>query len=133
MNITIEPMKIGPITNEQLKQYAEASGDHNPIHLDDDIARKAGLSGRIAHGMLSMGYLARQADRAVAAIATEARKKAHLHSIQTRFKAMTFPGDVITITAMVRAGTSQGEWLVALEAKNQKGEVTTQGEAKVLS
>ena len=45
-------------TKEQIAAYAEASGDHNPIHLDDDFARSVGLPGLIAHGMLQMGLLA---------------------------------------------------------------------------
>ncbi len=51
-------------TKEQIAAYAEASGDHNPIHLDDDFARKVGLPGVIAHGMLQMGLMARVAAEA---------------------------------------------------------------------
>ena len=40
---------------EQIAAYAEASGDHNPIHLDDEFARSVGLPGVIVHGMLQMG------------------------------------------------------------------------------
>jgi hypothetical protein len=42
-----------------LVRYAQASGDHNPIHLDDQAARRAGLGGVIAHGMLSMALAGR--------------------------------------------------------------------------
>ena len=45
-------------TREQIAEYAEASGDHNPIHLDEEFARTVGLPGVIAHGMLQMGLLA---------------------------------------------------------------------------
>src|SRR2546423_14043899 len=45
-------------TREQIAEYAEVSGDHNPIHLDDEVARSVGLPGLIAHGMLQMGLLA---------------------------------------------------------------------------
>src|SRR5258708_39652776 len=45
-------------TKAQIAAYAEASGDHNPIHLDDDFAQKVGLPGVIAHGMLQMGLMA---------------------------------------------------------------------------
>ena len=44
-------------TKEQIAAYAEASGDHNPIHLDGAFARSVGLPGIIAHGMLQMGIL----------------------------------------------------------------------------
>jgi acyl dehydratase len=43
------------LTRESLERYARASGDLNPIHLRDDIARETGLPGVIAHGMLTMG------------------------------------------------------------------------------
>src|ERR1700719_5102672 len=44
------------VTVEQIRQYAEASGDRNPIHLDETFARSAGLPGVIAHGMLTMAF-----------------------------------------------------------------------------
>ena len=51
-------------TKEQIAAYAEASGDRNPIHLDDDFARSVGLPGVIAHGMLQMGIAATVAAQA---------------------------------------------------------------------
>lgn len=47
------------ITRADLARYAEASGDTNPIHLDDEIARAVGLPGVIAHGMFTMALAAR--------------------------------------------------------------------------
>ena len=43
------------VTRADLRAYAEASGDRNPIHLDEDVARAVGLPDVIAHGMLTMG------------------------------------------------------------------------------
>ena len=51
--------RVFTITREDLVRYAEASGDHNPIHQDDDIARSVGLPGVIAHGMFTMALVAR--------------------------------------------------------------------------
>ncbi|HLZ81280.1 MAG TPA: MaoC/PaaZ C-terminal domain-containing protein, partial [Ktedonobacteraceae bacterium] len=51
------PLVKPPITQEQLQRYAEASGDHNPIHLDEEAAHHVGLDSVIAHGMLSMAFL----------------------------------------------------------------------------
>lgn len=51
--------KFPPITQTQIGLYATASGDHNPIHLNPDFAKSAGLGGTIAHGMLSMGMVGR--------------------------------------------------------------------------
>ena len=47
------------VTRADLVAYAEASGDHNPIHQDDDVARSVGLPGVIAHGMYTMALAAR--------------------------------------------------------------------------
>ncbi|MDR1441904.1 MAG: MaoC family dehydratase N-terminal domain-containing protein [Bifidobacteriaceae bacterium] len=45
------------LTRADLRRYATASGDHNPIHLDEEAAKAAGLPGVIAHGMLTMGQV----------------------------------------------------------------------------
>lgn len=50
-------LEKGPIERDDLKRYGAASGDPNPMHLDDAIAQSAGYPGVFAHGMLSMGYL----------------------------------------------------------------------------
>ncbi|WP_182525676.1 MaoC/PaaZ C-terminal domain-containing protein [Nocardioides dongkuii] len=47
------------VTRADLVRYAAASGDHNPIHQDDDVARSVGLPGVIAHGMYTMALAAR--------------------------------------------------------------------------
>jgi acyl dehydratase len=50
------------ITRADLLAYAEASGDHNPIHQDDEVARSVGLPGIIAHGMYTLALAARYVD-----------------------------------------------------------------------
>ena len=45
-----------PLTRDSLVRYAGASGDFNPIHYRDDVARSVGLPGVLAHGMLTMGF-----------------------------------------------------------------------------
>jgi acyl dehydratase len=52
-------LELEPITRTTLALYGPASGDHNPIHLDIDVARSVGLDDVFAHGMLSMAYLGR--------------------------------------------------------------------------
>ena len=47
------------VTRADLARYAAASGDHNPIHQDEDVARSVGLPGVIAHGMFTMALAAR--------------------------------------------------------------------------
>ena len=55
----IPALELAPITRFTLALYAGASGDHNPIHIDSDFAKKAGMPDVFAHGMLSMAYLGR--------------------------------------------------------------------------
>lgn len=55
---TFEPITY-PLTRADLVAYAEASGDPNPIHQDEDVARSVGLPGVIAHGMLTLGLAGR--------------------------------------------------------------------------
>lgn len=54
----LEPLEF-TVTREDLVAYAEASGDHNPIHQDEDVARAVGLPGVIAHGMYTLALAAR--------------------------------------------------------------------------
>jgi acyl dehydratase len=56
--VTLEP-RTYTVTRADLLAYAEASGDHNPIHQDDEVARSVGLPGVIAHGMYTMALAAR--------------------------------------------------------------------------
>lgn len=53
------PTQTYTITRADLVRYAEASGDHNPIHQDESVARSVGLPGVIAHGMYTMALAAR--------------------------------------------------------------------------
>jgi acyl dehydratase len=55
----LPPLTLPPITRTTLALFGPASGDLNPIHLDIDVARSAGLDDVFAHGMLSMAFLGR--------------------------------------------------------------------------
>lgn len=97
-------------TKEQIAAYAEASGDRNPIHLDDDFAKSVGLPGVIAHGMLQMGLMA--------TVAAEAAGGAErLRRLYCRFAGMVVPGDTVTFTAQP---SEPGK--LDLRAVNQRGE-----------
>ena len=97
-----------PITKEQLKQYALASGDDNPIHLDDQFAQQAGFPSVIVHGMLSMGFLG---DCLSLNFPNE---RFELKNFNCRFKKVTFPGDVITSGGKIRSVNSDGSLTVTL-------------------
>lgn len=119
----LEPLAWS-VTRQQITAYAEASGDRNPIHLDDEAARAAGLPGVIAHGMLGMAQLA----NFVVGWAGDHRR---LRRLRCRFAGMILPGDVITFTGAV-AGEEGGLVRLELNAHNQKGErVLTKALAEV--
>src|SRR5688572_10493040 len=124
---TIEAKSIGPITAEQLRHYAQASGDFNPIHLDEAVAKKVGLPGIIAHGMLIAGYIAERARQFVES--EPALQGYQLAIFQSRFKAMTLLGDEPHIGGTVKEMTAES-LVLELQAKNQRGELTTLGTAR---
>jgi len=116
-----------PVTKIQLVRYAGASGDFNPLHTDDAVAQKAGLKGVIAQGSLIMGFVGQAITRWVS--------KRYLKRFQVRFKGMTFPGDIISVSASVTEKVEEGENLRILchtEAKDQKGEIKLTGQFEVL-
>jgi acyl dehydratase len=111
-----------PVSKVQLVKYAGASGDYNLIHTDDETARRVGLDGVIAHGMLSMGFLGEYA----AAIAGPRNVK----RLKVRFAAMVRPGDVLTCRGTVKA-VENGRATIELWAENEQGDKVTTGEAEV--
>jgi acyl dehydratase len=127
---SLPPLIKPPITQEQLRRYAEASGDFNPIHLDEAAARRVGLDGVIAHGMLSMAFLGQFVNQQIAGI-----PGAFLAHLRVRFSNMVRLGDTLTCQGIVkeREQTLDGRTLVHLtcEAHNQHGVVVTAGEATV--
>jgi acyl dehydratase len=124
---SIEFQEFGTISKEQLRAYAEASGDFNPIHLDEEVAKKVGLPGIIAHGMLIAGFMS---ERALRFVEKETSLTGYsLIQFQARFKAMTLLGDTPQVGGIVKEITGESLWL-EIQAKNQRGEITTLGTAK---
>src|SRR6185369_6217633 len=122
----LPPLKLPPISRHQLALYCGGSGDHNPIHVDSDFAKKFGMKDVFAHGMLSMAFLGRQ----VTAFAPQSQ----IRSLGTRFSTITWIGDQITVTSKVVGKREEnGEKLIDLEVNciNQDGKPTLQGMATV--
>jgi acyl dehydratase len=84
------------VTAADVAAYAEASGDRNPLHLDDAFARRVGFPGVIAHGMFTMGHMA-------AAVTTWAGRDAVVDRINAQFRAPVFTGEEISAGGTVRA------------------------------
>ena len=127
----LAPLVKPPITQEQLNRYAAASGDYNPIHLDEAAAHRVGLDGVIAHGMLSMAFLGQFVNQQIGAI-----PDAYIEQLQVRFANMVRLGDTITCHGVVKARTDTDDRStthVTIEcwAQNQKGDKVTSGVAIV--
>ena len=84
------------VTREDVRAYAEAGGDRNPLHLDDAVAREAGFDGVIAHGMFTMGHMA-------ACVVAWAGDPAAITSISAHFRAPVSMGQEIVAGGRVRA------------------------------
>ncbi len=123
---TIPALELPPISRYTLALYAGASGDHNPIHIDSDFAKAAGMPDVFAHGMLSMAYLGR--------MLTNWQPQAKLRKFGNRFAAITQLQDVITCSGKVVELVEEGGDTLArceIQAAKATGEITLVGEALV--
>ncbi|MBV1919323.1 MAG: MaoC family dehydratase [Pseudomonadales bacterium] len=123
----IPALTLPPISRYTLALYAGASGDHNPIHIDSDFAKKSGMPDVFAHGMLSMAYLGR--------MLTDWQPQARLKKFSNKFSAITQLQDVITCSGKVaEIIESDGEMVARCEIQASKasGELTLIGEAIVV-
>ena len=119
-------LEIDPISRTTLGLFAGASGDHNPIHIDIDVARSAGLDDVFAHGMLSMAYLAR--------LLTNVAPQEQIRSYKVRFASITpihgkptCTGAVVSVEEVDRELRATLRLQVALE----DGTVTLVGDAVI--
>ena len=115
------------ITDDDIQKFADASGDHNPLHLDDEFAKSTRFGRRIAHGMFSASLIS-------AVIANQLPGQGSIYLGQTlKFVAPVFPGDTITARVTV-ISIRDDKPVMKLETvcSNQHGEVVITGEATVL-
>ena len=122
----LPPLALPPVNRATLALFAGASGDHNPIHIDTDFARKSGMPDVFAHGMLSMAYLGR--------LLTLWLPQSQLRSFSARFVAITHLGNEIWCSGRVTDFEDLGGERcarVSLSTANQWGQIKLQGEAVV--
>lgn len=117
---------VRTVTQAQIGAYADASGDHNPIHVDEEFARAVGLPGTIAHGLLDMGILAE-------AVARFAGGYDAVDSLECRFSKPLLPGDTLTCTGrVVEVDDETYTATLELEATSDRGDrVLTNGRAVI--
>ncbi len=117
------------IVREEVKAYADASGDQNPLHQDDEVARAAGFDGIIGHGMLTMGHLG-------TCVTNWAGDASAIVRFKVQFRAPVFMGDTIVAGGRVRAidaasGTASLDLWVSVERGGVTEYPIKRGEAVV--
>lgn len=115
------------VTDELIRKFADVSGDFNPIHLDDEAAKKTRFGRRIAHGMLSGAFIS-------AVLGYELSERRIVYLSQTlRFTAPVFIGDTVTAAGTVTK-VREDKPVVTIETicTNQNGETVVTGEAVVM-
>jgi acyl dehydratase len=119
-------LQLPPISRLDLALYCGASGDHNPIHVDVDFAKSAGMPDVFAHGMLSVAWLGR--------LVTNWVPQSAIRSLDVRFAAITQVGERITCTGEIAETFEHaGQRLARLHIKtsNELGQIKVTGEAVI--
>ena len=123
----ISDISIDRISRESLKAYAKASGDHNPIHIDKDLAQKFGLLDVIAHGMLVMSYLGK--------MLTNNFPQSALVNFSSQFVSMTNINDKLVCSGKITKKTTDISENVTydfqLKVVNENGEKRISGKASI--
>ncbi len=115
--LSITPDKF--LTN----RYAGASGDFNPIHIDEELARSIGLPGRILHGLWTMAQVARAQTEA-------AGGPAQLRRLAVQFRGMGIPEQEIVVSGTVREATD-GRALIDTVAEQGGKQIIRNAEAEL--
>lgn len=113
------------LSQEQLIRYADASGDQNPIHIDEAFARATPFGGTIAHGMLVLAAISEM----MAATFGDAWLTGG--KLRVRFRAPARPGDTITAGARPQAARDSATLIYVVECRNQDDELLISGTAEV--
>jgi acyl dehydratase len=117
-------LPLPAVNRTVLALFAGASGDHNPIHIDLDFARRSGMPDVFAQGMLSMAWLGR--------MLTGWAPQSRLRKLEVRFVGITHLGNVVTCRGKVaELVTLEGERCARVEVSttNQYGQTKIAGDA----
>ncbi|HMD52500.1 MAG TPA: MaoC/PaaZ C-terminal domain-containing protein [Solirubrobacteraceae bacterium] len=118
----IPPVSITPDKYLTVR-YAGASGDFNPIHIDEDFARAVGLPGRILHGLWTMAQVARAQTEA-------AGGPEHLKRLSVQFRGMGMPEQEVVVTGTVRE-VSGGRAVIDTVAEQGGKQIIRNAEAEL--
>lgn len=114
------------VTDKMVHQFAEMSGDYNPIHLDDEYASQTIFKKRIAHGMILAALVSRYLNESIGA--------GGVYLAQTlKFVKPVFIDDEVTFDFEVtKLHKTRGFGVVETKARNQNGDVVLKGEATIM-
>jgi len=115
-----------PIDRVQLSRYAGASGDFNPVHVDELYAKSVGMPSVYAPGMLVMGMLGQ--------LISDWARGGQLRRYHVRFIKMVWPGDTIVCKGRISDRHGEGgRYFVEVElwAENQRGELVMKGHSTI--
>jgi acyl dehydratase len=115
-------LKVTPDRHVTVR-YAGASGDFNPIHIDEELARSVGLPGRILHGLWTMAQVARAQTGA-------AGGPERLKRLSVQFRGMGVPEQEVVVSSKVRE-VSDGVAVIDAEARQGDTRIVRRGEAEV--
>ena len=125
---SISALNIDRVSRRSLKRYAKASGDYNPIHINEDFAQESGLPNVIAHGMLIMSYLGK--------ILTNTFPQSTLVNFSSQFVSMTNINDKLTCSGKITKKTTDFSENVTydflLKVVNENGEKRISGKASII-
>ncbi|WP_246265804.1 MaoC family dehydratase [Aromatoleum diolicum] len=116
-------LECGPVSALDLALYAAASGDHNPLHLDADVAKAAGFERPVVHGMLTMAFCGR--------LLTSHFGVAALRSLSVRFLGAAVRGDRIVLSGTLTSVDKEGMATYELAGHNDAGKELVAGTARV--
>ncbi|WP_245993491.1 MaoC/PaaZ C-terminal domain-containing protein [Nocardioides immobilis] len=126
--IMAAPREFGPLTRQMFVRYSGASGDLNPMHYDDTMARAAGNPSVFSQGMHQSALLA--------TFATDWLGAESVRRFQVRFREQVWPDDVLTCTGQIDTVTEQADGgrlvTVSLTCSRQTGAVAISGSADFL-
>jgi acyl dehydratase len=110
-----------------IDRFAEASGDHNPLHTDSEYAQQAGFRDRIAHGMLLASYIS-------AALAHDLPGRGTVYLRQSlEFRQPAFPGDTLLIRLVVEEKKRRGRVILNCEICDSGNRTLLRGSAEVIA
>ncbi|HND86518.1 MAG TPA: MaoC family dehydratase [Pseudobdellovibrionaceae bacterium] len=116
------------VTSEHIDLFAKVSGDYNPIHVDEEYAKKSRFGRRIAHGMLSAGFISR-------ALVDGLNGEGIYVSQNLKFVNPVFIGDELVVKLLVtnlRRDTKKEILTVSTNIEKSTGELVVKGEAIIL-